>query len=344
MLHVGIGRCTALELARNGAHVILACRTANRALPTVESIKAETKNPYVEFMELDLSSLQSIQSFVDAFLAKKLALHLLINNAGIMALSEFQLSKDGVEMQFATNHLGHFLLTMRLLPLLIQNQPSRIVNLASSAHNFAFKCGILPPDQLNDPKCYSAWQCYGQSKLANILFTRELSTRLEALGHKKLFVNAVHPGVVSTELGRSTGLVSGFLIRTLGPLFLLTPLKGALTSLFVATDPSIEAKEINGAYFVPIAKQQESSVQSQDASLAKSLWDLSLALLKEKSIAIEFLVWNRRWYDFLFETRQTFTSKDCEINFMVFCRCFHIFKMTTGVQRCHWCPTRTLNN
>jgi NAD(P)-dependent dehydrogenase (short-subunit alcohol dehydrogenase family) len=201
-----------LELAKKNAHVIIASRTPSKGQAAVDEIKAETKNEKVEFMQLDLLTLASVTNFVNEFKAKNLQLHLLLNNAGVMSCP-FALSEDGYESQFATNHvssehkrekrdvtgtvilntfycnyliksqLAPFYLTTQLLPILEQSQPSRIVNVSSMAHKAIYFHG-LSLDKLNDKSKYNEHIAYGRSKTCNILFTRELSDRLEKKGVK----------------------------------------------------------------------------------------------------------------------------------------------------------------
>jgi NAD(P)-dependent dehydrogenase (short-subunit alcohol dehydrogenase family) len=201
-----------LELAKKNAHVIIASRTPSKGQAAVDEIKAETKNEKVEFMQLDLLTLASVTNFVNEFKAKNLQLHLLLNNAGVMSCP-FALSEDGYESQFATNHvssehkrekrdvtgtvilntfycnyliksqLAPFYLTTQLLPILEQSQPSRIVNVSSMAHKAIYFHG-LSLDKLNDKSKYNENIAYGRSKTCNILFTRELSDRLEKKGVK----------------------------------------------------------------------------------------------------------------------------------------------------------------
>jgi len=265
--------CPCLFSFRHGAHVIMACRSVERARPAVEEAIKLSGNQNVEFLPLDLSSLKSVAAFVEAFKAKNLPLHLLLNNAGVMACP-FALTTDGIESQFGTNHIGHFYLTLLLFDLLEQNQPSRIVNVSSSAHNMAPSQGILF-DSINDEASYGAWKAYGQSKLANILFTRELARRTEG---KQIFINTLHPGVVETDLQRHMGGFSKWLINRVS----LTPEKGALTQLYLSAHPDVEKNNIHGEFYVPTAKKSTSSSLSRDQKLAEKLWDFSVALVKEK--------------------------------------------------------------
>eukprot|EP01087_Luapelamoeba_hula_P018315 TRINITY_DN5888_c0_g1_i2.p1 TRINITY_DN5888_c0_g1~~TRINITY_DN5888_c0_g1_i2.p1 ORF type:complete len:340 (-),score=46.44 TRINITY_DN5888_c0_g1_i2:96-1079(-) len=278
--NTGIGRVTAFHLARQGAHVILACRSADRTNPVVTEIQESTGNDKVEFMELDLGSLTSVVRFTDAFRKRELPLHLLINNAGIMA-APYKLSADNIELQFATNHLGHFLLTTRLLDIIEASAPARIVNLSSMGHKFAYSEGVRF-DKINDKDTYHEWRAYGQSKLCNILFTKELDRRLEG---KTVFVNAVHPGFVATELTRQLPDVYGWIAGVLGPvgnLFAKSPEDGALTTLYVATHPDIESVPLRGQYFTPTAHLDTPSHHALDADLARRLWEYSEALVAEK--------------------------------------------------------------
>jgi NAD(P)-dependent dehydrogenase (short-subunit alcohol dehydrogenase family) len=178
-------------------------------------------------------------TFTDEFRQKNLPLHVLVNNAGIMMVP-FELSKDGIELQLATNHVGHFLLTRRLLDILVKSKPSRVVNVSSRAHERPYSDGISF-DRINDPKHYSKMGAYGQSKLANILFSRELTRRLN---DDQVYVNSLHPGVVATELSRYNTLLKPFFAMA------LSPANGALTSLYCATSPEIETNKYHGEYFV----------------------------------------------------------------------------------------------
>lgn len=179
--NTGLGKVTALELARKGAHVVLACRSKDRTEPVAEEIKKITGNQQVEFVELDLGSLRSVQSFAKAFLQRNIPLNILVNNAGIMGLPKLELSKDGIEAQFATNHVGHYYLTRLLLPALVKGQPASVVSVSSAAHKFAPKGGIVF-DKINDQKAYGSWSAYGQSKLANILFAKALQKHIDKDG------------------------------------------------------------------------------------------------------------------------------------------------------------------
>jgi NAD(P)-dependent dehydrogenase (short-subunit alcohol dehydrogenase family) len=187
----GLGYYTALALAKEKARVVMACRNLNKCEEAKSSIVAASPNAAVECMKLDLASFQSIRSFAEEFISKHDHLDVLVNNAGIMALPQREVTSDGLEFQIGTNHFGHFLLTALLYPHLSQN--GRIINHSSGAHmmaatNFVFK-------DLLQEKLYDPWVAYGNSKLANLLFTYELDRRLNAVGNpKNIKTIAVHPG------------------------------------------------------------------------------------------------------------------------------------------------------
>eukprot|EP01090_Pellita_catalonica_P022981 TRINITY_DN9152_c0_g1_i1.p1 TRINITY_DN9152_c0_g1~~TRINITY_DN9152_c0_g1_i1.p1 ORF type:complete len:237 (-),score=59.40 TRINITY_DN9152_c0_g1_i1:234-944(-) len=184
---------------------------------------------------------------------------------------------DGIEQQFGVNHLGHFYFTTSLLDVIKASEPARIVNLSSAAHKWTYGVGIRF-DKLNDETGYDNWQAYGQSKLCNVLFTKELQRKLK---DTKVRVNAVHPGYVNTELQRN---MSG-LLQAIGTipntLFAKSPENGALTQLYVATHPDIEDKDYRGRYFVPTAQLSTASKFGQDPKLAKKLWTVSEKLVAE---------------------------------------------------------------
>lgn len=193
--NTGIGFCTVLELARKGANVYLAARSEDKANEAIRKIKEEVKEAKVTFLKLDLMDLKQVQESAKEFVAKEPVLDILINNAGIM-VPPFGLTKDGIESQFGTNHVGHFLFTRELLPTILKSPEPRIINLSSSAHRLAPKEGILF-DKINDASALNNWGRYGQSKCANLLFSRALNKRYG----DKIYVNSVMPGVVATELG-----------------------------------------------------------------------------------------------------------------------------------------------
>ncbi|KAG0304244.1 hypothetical protein BGZ98_005756 [Dissophora globulifera] len=197
-------------------------------------------------------------------------------------MTPFELSADGIETQFAVNHMGHFVFTTELLPKIKQSQPSRIVILSSLAHEDPVPSGI-DFDTLNDETKSNTMTRYGRSKLANVLFTKALARRVS---NEQVYVNAAHPGYVSTELIRHSKALGGViydkfmqaLTRTVG----MTPTKGALTQLYLATSPEIEEQDIRGRYFVPIAKEIDPSPYARDEELQEKLWTFSEKLYKDK--------------------------------------------------------------
>ncbi|KAL7314099.1 hypothetical protein PS15m_007754 [Mucor circinelloides] len=273
--NTGIGKVCALEMAKQGATVILACRNREKTMKVVDEIKAHTGNQNVEFIQLNLLKLASVKEFADQFLARHSELHILMNNAGVM-MCPFGLSEDGIETQFATNHVAHFYLTMLLLPVLEKSAPSRIINVSSIGHRMPFKA--LNLESISDPAKYNKYIHYAKSKTCNILFTRELSKRLEQKGVDNVYVNANHPGGVKTDLYRHTSSILNFFVNK----FLITPEDGALTQLYLATSPDVEQKPIKGEYYVPFANaaKPQGVAASEDGPL--KLWEFTENLLKEK--------------------------------------------------------------
>ncbi|TPX34729.1 glutaminyl-tRNA synthase (glutamine-hydrolysing) [Synchytrium microbalum] len=284
--NVGLGYVTALEIARKGGNVFMACRSESKANEAIAKIKAEVPNAKVEFMKLDLQDLKQVKGSAEAWLAKGLPLHVLVNNAGIMA-NPFALTKDGIESQFGTNHVGHFVLTQTLLPRIIESQPSRIVVLTSSAHAMAPQPDGIPFDKISDEKAYTPWGNYGISKLSNMLFARTLAEKLK---DEKVFCNSVHPGVVRTELMRGPYEVYGSFLKVLmffmRPLMFLPVEKGVLTQLYLAVSPDIETKNYRGQFFEPTAKLSKPyTAFGTDDVLAQKLWDYTQKLVDEKLAA-----------------------------------------------------------
>ncbi|KAL5155281.1 Short-chain dehydrogenase TIC 32, chloroplastic [Glycine soja] len=288
----GIGLETARVLALRKVHVIIAVRNMVSAKEAKQQILEENESARVDVMKLDLCSVNSITSFVDNFIALDLPLNILINNAGVM-FCPFKLSEDGIEMQFATNHLGHFHLTNLLLDKMQQTAKAtgiegRIINLSSIAHNYTYRKGIRF-NKINERKGYGNKKAYGQSKLANILHTNELSRRLQEEG-VNITANSVHPGVIMTPLMRH----SSYLMRMLIPLkhkqttqvFTFYIWKnvpqGAATTCYVALHPSV--KGVTGKYFVD-CNQCKPSSHAKNKQLAKKLWDFSNDLIKSISKA-----------------------------------------------------------
>ncbi|KAG4913319.1 hypothetical protein AAZX31_19G158600 [Glycine max] len=279
----GIGLETARVLALRKVHVIIAVRNMVSAKEAKQQILEENESARVDVMKLDLCSVNSITSFVDNFIALDLPLNILINNAGVM-FCPFKLSEDGIEMQFATNHLGHFHLTNLLLDKMQQTAKAtgiegRIINLSSIAHNYTYRKGIRF-NKINERKGYGNKKAYGQSKLANILHTNELSRRLQEEG-VNITANSVHPGVIMTPLMRHSSYLMHFLKVFTFYIWKNVP-QGAATTCYVALHPSV--KGVTGKYFVD-CNQCKPSSHAKNKQLAKKLWDFSNDLIKSISKA-----------------------------------------------------------
>ncbi|XP_015113509.1 retinol dehydrogenase 13 isoform X3 [Diachasma alloeum] len=255
-------------MAKRGAKVVMACRDLFKCESTRQEIVLETRNKYVYCRPCDLASQNSIREFVKIFKKEHDKLHILINNAGVMRCPK-SLTADGIEMQLGVNHIGHFLLTNLLLDTLKSSAPARVVNVSSVAHSR----GKINVNDLNSNEDYDSAAAYAQSKLANVLFTKELAKRLKGTG---VTVNAVHPGIVDTELMRHMSFTNSFIASiTIKPffwLFLKTPKQGASTVLYTALDPSLD--DITGAYFSN-CKQTEESENAKDEKMAAWLWQTS---------------------------------------------------------------------
>ncbi|PWA87768.1 glucose/ribitol dehydrogenase [Artemisia annua] len=277
----GIGLETARVLALRGVHVVMAARNIEAAAKCKETIIKGCPDATIDIMQLDVSSLESVRNFANEFIAMGLPLNILIGNAGVMT-PPFSLSKDGIESQFATNYLGHFHLTNLLLDTMKNTAKScghegRIILVSSRLYEFSYKGGILF-DKLNDEKCYSSFYAYGQSKLANILHAKELSRRLKEEG-ADITVNALHPGVIATNLSRHSNFLSVFVYGALVKHFQKNIPQGASTTCFLALNP--KAKEFSGEYFVDNNVATVSGY-GKDAELAKKLWEYGMELTASK--------------------------------------------------------------
>ncbi len=260
--NTGIGRVVAEELARRGGRVFLAGRSRERTEPVVETIRRASGPDSAAFLPLDLSSLDSVREAARSFVALGLPLHALINNAGLAGVRG--LTPEGFETTFGTNHLGPFLLTLLLLDRLKESAPSRIVNVASRAH---FRARSIDWDALRRPATSTGGiDEYSVSKLANVLFTKELARRLAGSG---VISCALHPGVVATDIWRE--LPWG--LRHLAKIFMISPEEGARTPLHCATAP--EAFLESGAYY-DSCKPVRPSRAADDPALAAELWRRSL--------------------------------------------------------------------
>jgi retinol dehydrogenase-12 len=263
----GIGLVTAQALAQQGATVVVAGRNPERGAATVRRMRQASGNSAVELLMADLSVQTQVRQLAEAFLRRFARLDVLVNNAGAI-FSRRRLSPDGIEMTFALNHLGYFLLTNLLLGTLKASAPARIINVSSDAHR---RAGINFAD-LQGQHRYSGWRAYCQSKLANLLFTYELARRLEGTG---VTANAMHPGFVATGFGRNNRGLFALLIR-LAQLTALSPEQGAETLIYMATSPELEST--TGTYFVK-KRSVTSSRESYDQTAAQRLWQLSVEMI-----------------------------------------------------------------
>ena len=264
----GIGKYTAIGLADLGANVVMVCRDAERGRAAREEIASATGNENIDLLIADLSLSHSIQQLAGTVLSRYDRLDVLVNNAGAYAATR-TLTGEGLEQTFALNHLGYFLFTNLLLDLLKSSAPARIVNVASEAH----RRSRIDFDDLMGERSYKAFRAYGQSKLANIMFTYDIARRLEGTN---VTANCMHPGVVATNFAHRDGGMVGFLIKTFG--FLMRrPAKGAETAVYLAS--SAEVDGVTGRYFID-RKDVRSSAVSYDESAGRRLWQVSEELTR----------------------------------------------------------------
>jgi NAD(P)-dependent dehydrogenase (short-subunit alcohol dehydrogenase family) len=274
----GIGYEAALEFGRHRAAVILACRSMDKAGGALAQIKAAYPDAAVEAMELDLASLSSVHAFADAFKKNHDRLHILCNNAGVMAIP-YRRTTDGFEMQIGTNHLGHFALTGLLFDLLLATDQARVVTVSSGAH----RMGSIRFDDLNWQHGYRKWLAYGQSKLANLLFCLELQRRLEKARARMISV-ACHPGYAATNLQAAGPRMAGSsmmesLMGVANSLFAQSAVMGALPILYAATSPEVRGGDYVGPdgfaemWGTPVKVGR--SKAASDAPAAARLWEVS---------------------------------------------------------------------
>ncbi|XP_068425566.1 retinol dehydrogenase 12-like [Clinocottus analis] len=270
--NTGIGKETSRDMARRGARVVMACRDLSRAEQAAEEIRLSTGNGNVVIRHLDLGSSYSVRQFAKDFNDGEDRLDILINNAGVMMCPRW-LTEDGFETQLAVNHLGHFLLTNLLLPKLKSSAPSRVITVSSIAH----KGGRIDFDDLfSSRKTYSSLESYRQSKLANVLFSRELGRRLRGSGVSAF---CLHPGVIRTQLGRHVEgwfPMLGALLSLPSLLLMKTPTEGSQTTLYCSLTPGLEA--LSGRYFSDCA-EKEAAPEGRDDFVASKLWDESARLV-----------------------------------------------------------------
>ncbi|GJJ74803.1 hypothetical protein EMPS_07161 [Entomortierella parvispora] len=265
--NTGLGYATTVALAGHNCHVILACRSRERAEAAIEKARKEIKATYpraaeakLEFLELDLNDMTKAKKSAQDFLGRGLPIHILVNNSGIVG--------------------KHFVFTMTLLDRIKESQPSRIVILSSLAHEHPTEGGI-DFETLNDESASTNRSRYGRSKLANLLFGKALARRL---ADTQVYCNIVHPGFVATDLARDrTTWARAFqvLFNVVRSVAAMTPKDGALTQLYAATSPEIVNKDIRGRYFIPIANELTPSPLAQDEALQEKLWAFSEAMVRQ---------------------------------------------------------------
>ncbi|XP_065816810.1 dehydrogenase/reductase SDR family member 13 [Labrus bergylta] len=267
--NTGIGKETAIDLAKRGARVVLACRSKQRGEAALEDVKKVSERQHAVFMQLDLGSLKSVRSFAETFLKSESRLDLLINNAGIYMQGR---TEDGFGMMFGVNHIGHFLLTNLLLECLKASGPSRVVNLSSVGHNF----GNVDFDCLNKHKALGlgtsfmqVLQVYSDSKLCNVLFNHELAKRLQGT---KVTCYSLHPGAINSDLARNMGSLTHLILKPITMFFFKNTVQGAQTTLHCALQEGIE--HLSGRYFSNCTVR-EVYAKAKDDAASKKLWELS---------------------------------------------------------------------
>lgn len=271
----GIGLETTRYLVDAGATVVMGCRNRSKAERAVADIRATTSGGDLIVLDLDLGDLASIRTFADQLASAVPVVDVLVNNAGVMALDRGT-TIDGFETHFGINHLGHFALTHALLPSLASSESGRVVSVSSMGHRPG---RIDLDDPMYERRRYSRWGAYFQSKLANLLFTRELDRRLQAAGSRVTAV-AAHPGTARTELGKLGTSVTNTVMRRFTPILVRTGVEGAVSQVRAAVDPTIGAGQLVGPRFHmfgdPVIETPSRRARSDDD--ARRLWDLSLDL------------------------------------------------------------------
>ena len=263
----GIGEATALQLAKLGAIVVGVGRNPVKIENSIRMIKEKSGNPNVSFLLADLSSQKDIRELAQQFKDQYKRLDVLVNNAGA-TFAERQQSVDGIEMTFALNHLGYFLLTNLLLDLLEKSAPARIINVSSSLH----KMGKLDFQDIPFEKGYTRSKAYQRTKLANIAFTYELARRLS---NQQVTVNAMNPGLVATNVGNAAGGFTARIKDLVDKIGGITPEEGARTIIYLASSPKVVG--VSGRYFVK-EKSIPSSKISYDLEFCRKLWEISESL------------------------------------------------------------------
>jgi NAD(P)-dependent dehydrogenase (short-subunit alcohol dehydrogenase family) len=266
----GIGKAAAIALAKRGAALTLVGRSRDKSEGVVAAIKAASGNDQIELLLGDLSKMADARAVADAFAAGHDRLDVLVNNAGAV-FQAYALSADGFEMTFALNHLAYFVVTTRLLDLLKKTEGARVVSTSSRAHR-AGRLNLAGVAKRSEDES-AGFPAYGDSKLANILFTRELARRLAGTS---VTANCFHPGFVASGFGQNEPGVVKWFLANVGPYLARTPEKGAETLIWLAASP--EAKVYNGQYFEDM-KLGKLTARAQDDALAKDLWTLSERLV-----------------------------------------------------------------
>ncbi|RKG91763.1 SDR family oxidoreductase [Corallococcus terminator] len=269
----GIGQETAKALARLGATLVLSGRDAARTAATIAAVREAAPQARVESLLADLSSLASVRALAQAFRERHQRLDILVNNAGLI-IDRREVTVDGYEATFATNHLSHFLLTHLLRDLLVASGPARIINVSSFGHAFANTDFLDDPQTANQP--YRPLRVYGNAKLSNILFTKGLAKRLAGT---QVTANALHPGAVRTGFGHNSQGIFRHLVK-LGAPFMISSEKGARTSVYLAASPEVAG--VSGEYFIKCRKAKPSSA-ARDEALAERLWQVSEELTGVKA-------------------------------------------------------------
>lgn len=265
----GIGRASCFALAAQGAHLILFCRNQEKGDALVQELLEQGAQP-PELIPMDLADLGSVRRAASAVAELDTPVDVLLNNAGVVNLKR-RVTVDGFEETLAVNHLAPFLLTGLLLPQLQRADRARIVNVSSDAHMFVRHMHF---GDMQAERNYRVFREYGRSKLANILFTRELATRLGGgqVGSDTMSVNCLHPGAVATALGKNNGGIAGRILPPLLRPFFLSPEQGAETSVYLCSSEEVEG--VSGAYFVK-CRERSPKPWATDAQAARELWDFS---------------------------------------------------------------------
>ena len=268
--NTGIGKETALDLAKRGARVIMACRNLHKAEKALKEIVQKSGNKHIVAKRLDLASLKSVREFAEDVNKNEARLDVLINNAGVFTNNKtLTKTEDGFETHMGVNHLGHFLLTNLLLDLLKKSAPSRIVVVSAlglSTNEFNF-------ENMNGEIAYGPFEANGQSKLATILFTRELARRLDGTG---VTANSLHPGVILTDIGRNLSKLQAIFFHYIFSHFAKTSFEGAQTTIHLAVSDELDG--VTGLYFVD-CKEKRPGEAALDDQAAKKLWEVSAKLV-----------------------------------------------------------------